>query len=89
MVLVTREAAVLVIQLTAGGVSGIFGIAAPAKLFSCVTFASFHFTLPIAHQGLKGIIPTASQALSIFPCVNVNLRAGIRVLLSYELRIFF
>ena len=80
----SNEAAVLVIRLTACGVLGIFGVSAPAKPFSCVTLASFRLRPPIARRGLKGIIPSASLGLRIFSRVKVNLRAGIRILLSYQ-----
>ena len=80
--MVTKEVAVRVIRLTARGVFGIRGPFVAAKTFSCGTFGSFLFTLPIARRGLNGIIPTASQALRIFSSVNVSLRAGIRILFS-------
>jgi len=86
--LVTKEAAVRVIRLTAHGAFGICGAVVPAKTFSCGTLGSLLFTLPIARRGLNGIIPTAFQALQILSSVNVSLRAGIRILFSLFLHSF-
>ena len=78
---VTRERAVLVARLTAHGVFSTGG--APRQIpdvSECQTSSSFRFTPPKARRGLKGIIPTASQALRIFFDVKASLGAGIRIL---------